>query len=50
LNPNPNMREKSTSQVHNSRKLEPDELVWHRVASVGDLGDGRVMTVTAGGT
>jgi pyruvate oxidase len=27
-----------------------DELVWHRVASVGDLGDGRVMTVTAGRT
>jgi pyruvate oxidase len=26
------------------------ELVWHRVAAVGDLDDGRVMTVTAGRT
>ncbi len=27
-----------------------DELVWHRVAAVGDLDDGRVMTVHAGHT
>jgi thiamine pyrophosphate-dependent acetolactate synthase large subunit-like protein/nitrite reductase/ring-hydroxylating ferredoxin subunit len=27
-----------------------EALVWHRVAAVGDLADGRVMTVTAGRT
>jgi thiamine pyrophosphate-dependent acetolactate synthase large subunit-like protein/nitrite reductase/ring-hydroxylating ferredoxin subunit len=28
----------------------PEELVWHKVAAVGDLREGRVMTVTAGRT